>query len=156
MIYNYSHVGGKEFSGTAESVEIKNATPSIMTGTRLKKRDTNVGTKVGMNLRILCQKVGMNVGMRQASFPHFRSCQRGRKRRHFRYLCFMTFKGLTSMPDGMKLQGATAEKSGNEKKMVCALSSLALKAACFNLLTVNRFLALRLLPSWCVVSRNCR
>nr|DAO58564.1 MAG TPA: hypothetical protein [Caudoviricetes sp.] len=85
-----------------------------------------------MNLRILCQKVGMNVGMRQASFPHFRSFQRVRKRHHLRYLCFMTFKGLTSMPEGMKLQGSTTEKSGNEKKMVCALSSLALKAACFN------------------------
>ena len=33
MAYNYSHVGGKEFFGTAESVVIKNATPSIMTGT---------------------------------------------------------------------------------------------------------------------------
>ena len=33
MVYNYSHVGGNEFSGTAESVVIKNATPSIMTGT---------------------------------------------------------------------------------------------------------------------------
>ena len=76
-----------------------------------------MGTKVGMNLRILCKKVGMKVGMRLASFPHFRSFQRGRKRRHFRYLCFMTFKGLTSMPDGMKLQGATAEKSGNENEI---------------------------------------
>ena len=30
-----------------------------------------MGTKVGMNLRILCQKVGMNVGMRQGFIPTF-------------------------------------------------------------------------------------
>lgn len=51
------------------------------------------------------------------------------------------------MPDGMKLQGSTAEKSGNEKKMVCALSSLALKAAQVLSLAVNRFLMPRPLPA---------